>query len=141
MRLAIDPGMTTGLAVRYAADKWSTFAVEGTVPVLIGWIQKLASEDFNSPLEEVVIEKFLGTQRYMSKYGIETIELIGAVKALCHLMSIPLVFQTPSQKFPFMDEARGLLVERRKAWRLSFTDHDQDALAHLLRREYDCTRV
>src|SRR5688500_8214778 len=68
---------------------------------------------------EVVVERFATSGR-LSKYGLETIDLVGRIRGYCYALGIVCSLQTPMS---------------RKAWKLQGsekTQHEVDAKAHLL---------
>jgi hypothetical protein len=83
--------------------------------------------------DTVVIEAFIGIQ-LLSKYGIETLELIGAVRGVCMVNNIPCEKRTPASRKLMEIEAKALLDERRRRMgpTFSYTVHEVSALAHLL---------
>lgn len=120
--LAVDPGVTTGLAYKKNGI-YITKAVTSHDEIF-GII-------LNQEWDIVVCEMFITAGR-VSKYGIDTIELIGALKALCKLSVIKMVMHTPSQRKPYEDKAAKILSAQGK-----FMTHQKDALSHLLKWEYD----
>lgn len=113
--LAIDPGTTTGLAW-YLDGEFTTLATEADNVI------KLLTND----LDWLVIERFATAGR-ISKYGLQTVNLVGQVKGWCYAFDKTLVIQSP---------------QSRKAWQMqgdSFPkktkpklEHEGDAMAHLL---------
>lgn len=85
-------------------------------------------------LEVIIIESFLGIQ-YRGGHGIDTLELIGAVRGVCALLNIPVVKQTPAQRKMQEPNATMSLLYRKKALGLKYTAHEVSALAHLLTYE------
>lgn len=136
MILSIDPGLSTGLAARLDNGHWWTDTVVGSEEAFKHVVNLITS----LKPDKVVIEHF-STMQYLSKYGIETIELIGAVKGACLLNKIPLYRQTPSTRKPKEQEATTMLKERKQQLggivegsrvKPGYTDHEVSALAHLL---------
>lgn len=143
MILSIDPGLSTGLAARLDNGHWWTDTVVGSEEAfkyVVGLITNLKPN-------KVVIEHF-STMQYLSKYGIETIELIGAIKGACAVHNVPLYRQTPLTRKPKEQEATAMLKERKQQLggsietkvtgtaaiviKPGYTDHEVSALAHLL---------
>lgn len=88
-----------------------------------------------SGAEQVVIERFIGESR-LNAVRTETIELVGGVRAWCHINGVKLDLPTPGMRYSHMNVAReacgpGKLIERSK-----WSKHEIDALAHLLAWEY-----
>lgn len=119
--LAIDPGGTTGIAVKDRGDQYNTFVCKDEEEL---W------ELFRSPPTLVIIENFVA--ELISKYGLYTVQLVGGVKALCYLHNIPLVIQMPQKRIAFVKEAKQKLKDQG----YRFEIHEADALAHLLAYEY-----
>ena len=131
MLLAIDPGGTTGYAVRF--NSGSTVTSTTTDPEQVWGLVRDAGRSAGST---VIIERF-ATAGMLSRYGLHTIELVGGVRALCWAYSIKLVERQPQQRKAWQKQAEELLrAQRRK--RGGCTDgrtymiHEEDALAHLL---------
>lgn len=133
MIIAIDPGLNVGLAFRFDNTAWGTLTMpprkdwDANFQDLIHELRKRAAS-----LSCVVIESFVGRQQMLSKYGIETIELVGAVRGACLVFNIELIKQTPGERFSMVAEATSLLAARRKELKISYTDHEISALSHLL---------
>lgn len=118
--IAIDPGQTTGIAVRMNAGGGvvtNTCVVTSAEEV---W-KYVAGLEWSA----VIIERF-ATAGYLSKYGLHTIEIVGGVKALCYTRALKLVVHTPQFRYPYMTEAKAFLADREHMV------HEVDALAHLL---------
>jgi hypothetical protein len=130
MLVAIDPGLSTGIAFRFDNGAWGTVTVIQTPDplerlhmVLSTIVERLHKDS----CEAIIVEAFI-TMGYLSKYGIETIELVGALKTLGYLWSVPLVKQAPIQRMPMERTAAGMLKERG----IKYSDHEISALSHLL---------
>ena len=139
--LAIDPGASTGAAIlRHDGTIWTA-----TVPASDGDVSEVVKLILRSQPEVIIIERFL-TTGMLSRYGIETLELIGAVKCLHYLTSdtavvvlhaasvVPpfdLIRRTPGQRATQIPRAKKYLQALRANEGLPFTDHAVDALAHL----------
>lgn len=133
--MAVDPGQNVGMAFRFDNGAWGTLTVE-KVPdgderfdMVLGTILEMFEK--HSP-DVLIVESFKTMSRYVSKYGLETLELIGAIRALAYLREVPITQQMPNQRIFMEDEARSLLRDRR----MRFTDHEVSALAHLLAYEF-----
>lgn len=85
-------------------------------------------------LRAVIIESFLGIQ-YRGNHGIDTLELIGAVRGVCAVQNILLVKQAPIERKGKERAALALLEERKIKYKLAYTPHEVSALAHLLTYE------
>lgn len=138
--VAVDPGQNVGMAFRFDNGNWGTLTVEKlptaderfdvTLGTLVEQFQK-------NPCEVLVLERFTSMSRYLSKFGIETIELVGAIRAVCYLSGVEVALQMPGHRLGMEGDARTLLKERGRR----FTDHETSALAHLLAYETMQTRA
>lgn len=139
MMMAIDPGQNVGMALRFDNGNWGTLTVE-KVPSgdeRFDMVLSTLIELFNKYKPEgMVVESFKTMSRYVSKYGLETLELIGAIRAIAYLHKVPIVQQMPSQRLFMEHEAKQLLKDRANR----YTDHEVSALAHLLAYEYVATQ-
>lgn len=141
--IAIDPGSSTGVAILTERDEIVTMTLdtsEGDIDGVLGLLLEQMPD-------VVIVERFI-TSGTMSRYGLHTVELVGAIKALHHLAetmyvenSAPLarvfhpfelVLRTPSQRAVRIPAAKIMLRERRTTLGHKFTDHEVDSLAHLL---------
>ena len=135
MLITVDPGQNVGMALRFDNGNWGTLTVEKVpsgadrfdmvLSTLVELVDKYAPK-------VIVIESFKTMSRYVSTYGLETLELIGAVRAVAYLRETPVVMQSPQERVFMEGDAKGLLKERNKR----YTDHEVSALAHLLAYEY-----
>lgn len=117
--IAIDPGGTTGLA--FVIDRqWNTATADD--PAYIFQLFK----QFN--FDVVIIERFITNQNYLSKHGINTIEIVGGVKALCIVQDMKLYTHVPIQRMAYVRKANTMLKLKGER----YVDHEADALAHLL---------
>jgi len=118
--LAIDPGITTGLAYNnngiYCT---SEYTIKEDLWSLI-----------NSPSlwDAVVYERFLTGGR-ISAPGLYTVNLIGSIEYICFSKKINIYPQMPQKKIAFLKQAKEILGK-------GHSDHEVDALAHLLSWEY-----
>lgn len=122
--LALDPGMTTGVAFRIGKCEPATEVLE-TIDAVFGLI-------LENNWDIVIYERFITSGR-VSSYGIATIELVGAIKALCKSRGITSIAHTPGMRKAFEFRARAILTKRGA----KYMAHQLDALAHLLRWEND----
>lgn len=129
MHLAVDPGLNTGIAFRFNNQAWGTLTIPN-MPDAAERLQLVLDtilERVSDGCDGIVIEAFV-TMGYLSKYGIETIELVGALKAVCKIYSVPFAKQMPIQRMSMERTAHDMLKSRGGR----FTDHEVSALAHLL---------
>lgn len=139
--IAIDPGSSTGVAILTERDEIVTMTLDTSNGDVDGVLQLLLEQ-----LPDVVlVERFI-TSGTMSRYGLHTVELVGAIKALHHLAQtmyvagmhdlvfhpFELILRTPSQRAVRIPAAKQLLRDRREKLGYKFTDHEIDALAHLI---------
>lgn len=120
--LAIDPGGTTGTALRLSNGLWLTSSLKT-------W-EQLCDFILNG-LDTVVIENFKA--EHISTYGLHTVKLVGGVQFACRKMNIPLVIHQPQDRYPFRTDARQMISDAG----IPYVVHEMDALAHLLRWEND----
>lgn len=138
--IAVDPGQNVGMAFRFENKNWGTLTIpkvptaEERFSLLL---ETLAEQITATKCDVVVVESFKTMSRYLSKYGLETIELVGAIRALCYNYEVPIVQQMPAQRTAFEADAKKLLNGRKNA----YSDHEVSALAHLLFYEYREGRV
>lgn len=135
MFIAIDPGLSTGMAFRFNNGQWGTVTIPNMpdpnerLGLVLGTVvdQLMPGKD---RCEAIIVEAFI-TMGYLSRYGIETLELVGALKSVCYLWSIPFVKQVPGIRMGMEPTAKKML----KARETQFTDHEVSALSHLLSYE------
>lgn len=135
MIIAVDPGQNVGLAFRFNNGNWGTLTIP-KVPdgedrldmVMSTLVQHLDAET----CRVLVYEDFKTMSRYISKYGLETVELIGVLRAMAYLRKIPMEKQTPQQRYFMVNDAKELLKSRGRP----HTGHEVSALSHLLAYEH-----
>src|SRR3990167_418616 len=127
--LAIDPGGTTGLALR-TDTLLSTFTTKDPVDV---WEILVGIKKSEAPHIQIIIERYAGI--FIDKHGLATVEIVGGVTAICTILHLHLARRTPVQRIPKKEEARELLLIVKG--RGNFLDHEVDALAHLLKWEQE----
>jgi len=124
MLLAIDPGVTTGVAVKIR-DSYITACVKEPADL---W------QYFNAPYEAVIVETFAA--QIISHHGLHTVRLVGGVEALCHHLRLPLYLQPPQRRKAFMNSARNILHAQWERTHTRHEVHEEDALAHMLAWEH-----
>lgn len=124
--LAIDPGGTSGMATN-VLGQYKTFVCLSPEEVFTSLIK------YKAFLSTVVIETFQA--QLIGKWGLHTVRIVGGIYALCFEHNIEYVPHMPQERYPFLKEAKAYLIANdRNALR---HDHEMDALAHLMRHEYD----
>lgn len=127
--IAFDPGMTTGVAIKDNNGDYHTLAIPRTeYHEIHGFITE-------HPWEWISVEQFQ-TSNIISRYGLRTTELVGAIECMCWLMKVQCFRRTAQARLPRMHVAREML----QAKNVSYVDHQLDALAQLLSVESDIKR-
>lgn len=117
--LAIDPGVSTGMAYRMPDGSYETV-------VLGQWDEEEVWSSITPNLGTVIYENF--RCKVISKYGLYTVRMIGGIIALCKAYKIPCIRQEPPERRIFVPVAQQYL---RKHKQDSFVIHEADALAHM----------
>lgn len=122
--LSIDPGYSTGVAVRIDGKLMTSVVYENDVLSLIDNMDFVIVEDFN-------------TAGRISAPGLRTKELCGMIQGYCIAKGISYVVVTPQAKFTFMNHVYdnylgpGKLITKSRD-----QEHECDSLAHLLSWEW-----
>lgn len=120
--LSIDPGVTTGIALRVDENgSWITCVCKE-------W-QEVCDLIKIDSLDQIVIENFAAEN--ISKYGLITVRIVGGIQFVSRKYDIPLKIHNPQDRYPFRTQAKLMLEDRKH------TVHEMDALSHLLRWEFD----
>jgi hypothetical protein len=127
--LAIDPGGTSGMAVRFPNGLLSTFTCS-TPEEVYAFI-----DNTKDVLQQVVVENFQA--ELIGKWGLFTVRIVGGVYALCYIYNINYKLHMPQDRYPFLKEAKEHLDAIKKEKKIRYVVHEKDALAHLFRLEYD----
>ena len=114
--LAIDPGVESGIAIRFDGGKIS--AIVSYTPEYVWEI--VISMKWNA----VVYENFTTAGR-ISRYGLHTVQIIGGIRALCIERKIKCYPRTPQSRMAFQVQAKNILNK-------GIAIHAVEALAHLL---------
>lgn len=127
--VAVDPGVTTGLAIYDPTlNTYTTLAIQPVTDVLaVVTLGYNCYTDRPTTPTVCVIEDF-NTGGAISAHGLHTVRLIGAVEYACDLFDIPLFLQFPGERERCIQDARDLLAHMKP----KHMAHDVDALAHLL---------
>lgn len=133
--VTVDPGITTGVAVRILS------VIPEVPPKYITLTCNPISElwDFLETLpyhvDMVVLEQFQASA-HIDDNCERTLEACGYVKAMCYRKGWSLTLQTPQSRIAFLKKAKALLAQvGGEGPRVG--DHEMDALAHVLRYDYD----
>lgn len=119
--MGIDPGVSTGIAVKFPNE----YRVVTTTDPEKLWemIQTLRPD-------AVAFEAF-HTGGRVDENMIHTIEVVGSIRGVCHILGIKAYGQMPQSRRSFLPDAAKILANDKFASR-----HDKDALAHLLLLEW-----
>lgn len=125
--VAVDPGVTTGMA----------FRINGKVHTLHIVGEHRAVLDLLKDAQMLVYERF-ATGGMLSGFGLETIELGAAIRGYCYAKGIPCYASTPQYRYSHMSRAKAYLERKygKKITSTSLERHEVDALAHLLAWEW-----
>jgi hypothetical protein len=117
--ISVDPGGTSGIAFELDSGQRATCALTDPNEV---W--SLAARD---AFDVIVVERFT-TSGVLSKYGLQTIEIVGGLRAIAHLYNKRLVLHYPQQRLAYMADAKQLLRDLK----VPYVIHEVDATAHML---------
>lgn len=133
--ICFDPGINVGIAFRFVSGAWGTitFAKEDKNNWNVNF-SKVVRLILDKRPAHVVSESWVGIQK-MSDFGIETAEMLGAIRATAMVIGSSFIKQTPSARYTRVPMARDLLLERWGKRSAMFTVHEVSALAHLLTYE------
>ena len=131
--VAIDPGITTGVAARLDGPegrRYSTFNIN-PIDDLWGLLMTLHPD-------LIILEQFAASGR-IDENCERTLEACGWVKAYCHVYKVRMVTHTPSYRISFLKLAkeflRMLAQSQKRDSRYPITDHEFDAMSHIMRWE------
>ena len=125
--IAIDPGGTSGIAIRAPDGKLSTTKVQTQEDL---WALFLPNEP--RP-DHIIIEEWTFRTAAATPPGIMTCEIVASIKGICYVLGIPLSIRTPGARNIRMEEATKWYTQSRRRKTFSkFESHEIDALAHLL---------
>jgi len=117
--IAIDPGITTGIAFHNPGG-YKTIATKDE--------DEIWSLLTGVPWECVIFETFATSGR-ISAPGLATVRLVGGIQALCKHLKLRTCPHSPQARYPYQKQAKQMLPHT--------VIHEQDAMAHLLRWEAD----
>ena len=121
--IAIDPGGNTGIATK----------IDGIYHTETTPLPDVVFGHINNGDWDVVIYEDFNTSGNISKDGQHTLKLIGGILALCWRRDIKPYRQMPQARMAFLARANGILKKIKD----KTTNHEKDALAHLLKWEYE----
>lgn len=115
--MAIDPGPHIGVAL----------SIDGEISTMTLLDPKELWQLIRDSKPNMLAFETFFTGNRVDANMIHTIELVGSLRGICHVLDIPAYGQQPQARKSFMDEAKVLLGPGH-----STTPHERDALAHLL---------
>jgi len=116
--LALDPGLTMGAAKNDNGDIHTCVVKEHQHQWLADNIRFA---------DVIVVEQFKPFGTTIDKYGLYTVELVGAICALAHYFGVKCIRHMPGDRKPMQQRAHDHL----KGLKTKFMVHEVDALAHL----------
>ena len=125
--ISIDPGGTTGIAIR-TPENWILTCTASSPEELFDMVD-------GTPFTHVIVENFAA--ELIGKWGLFTVRIVGGVYSIAYRKGAEYILHQPQDRYPFQKEAKAFLTERKKQTKQRFVIHEEDALAHLLRWEYD----
>lgn len=147
--LALDPGVTTGVAIKRLVRGFSqvvnpSFPVSGSAISVPEDMPEYLALVVTEPTklwdlvqahkpDTIVVENF-AAGGLISKDGQATIRLVGAMELAAYITGADLVLQFPSERRAFIAKARQMLVQRGLS--RAPIIHEVDAMAHLLLYEH-----
>lgn len=121
--LAVDPGLRTGMAWVLAGPL--NTAIEDPMPCLYQ-----AEHILGLGVDLVVCEAYKITARTAQLSAQHwSLELIGALRWMCHRAGVEFVLQTPAEAKSFVPDAR---LRAMDMWIPGKEDHARDATRHLI---------
>lgn len=134
--LALDPGITTGVAIHVSRDTHLSgypFEMAEYLALVVTEPTKLWGLIQAHQPQTIVVENF-AAGGLISKDGQATIRLVGAMELAAYITGADLVLQFPAERRAFIDKARAMLVQRGLG--RAPIIHEVDAMAHLLLYEH-----
>jgi hypothetical protein len=128
--LAVDPGGTTGLALWVDTKNPETFRaweVTGQMEA----IEVVRAGIVEYGVRAVVCESFrisAGTLKKTQEGSLMAIEIIGALRWICHQEEIPFILQAPAEAAAFVTPNKLKLL----GWWTRGSDHARSATKHLV---------
>lgn len=120
--IALDPGGSTGVAVRLPDGSWVTDTITDPADL---W------DLFRAPVgpPDICVFEIFTTGGRVDKWMIYTIELVGGIRAVCYVQGVMTFHHSPGKRYPWLQQAERMLKGQ------GHTRHEVDALAHLLAYE------
>lgn len=129
--IALDPGLTTGMAFKAPGQEPTTVQVVGRFEVY-AWITEAikAEVEFQGrPRPIIVVERFTINANTAGKsQQLDPLYIIGTVEYLALRNGCPFHLQAPSQAKSFATDAK----LKAAGWWVPGQDHARDALRHLM---------
>jgi len=123
--LAVDPGLTTGVATREPDGSWTTLNLHDPTGAVL-W--KLVKQ---WPWDHVVLENY--ASRHAGPDGDQTLRILGGVWGICITDGIAITVEWPNERRWKLVAAEAML--RAVPGAPAPTQHQIDSLAHLLNWE------
>ncbi len=124
--VAIDPGKTTGWAIRHASGHREAGQIEGAV-MAMAWVWSVFnSAHGSSPV--LVVENFVPRGGALTTQP-DALHIIGFIKGMCHIYGWGFILQSPAEAKSFSTNEK----LKRAGWWVVGQDHARDALRHLMR--------
>lgn len=128
--MGIDPGVSTGIAIRFPGGAIVTNTIDTSKTCSVLW-----DTIYQDNVRAVAFETF-ATGGRVDPNMIHTIELVGSIRGVCHVAGIRAFGQQPQARRSFIPDAATILQEQSKTNDHVYTKHEVDALAHLLLFEW-----
>lgn len=128
--IALDPGLTTGVAVKAPGEEPGAGQITGRFEVYAAVERFFLQEaKANRPRPIVVIERFtINGNTAQKSQQLDPLYIIGVVEYLALSRNCPFFLQAPSQAKSFATDAK----LKSAGWWVPGQDHARDALRHLM---------
>jgi hypothetical protein len=123
----IDPGVNNGFALKLPTG-YITATFRDPNPHELWDTLRLAHPN------AVAVETFYTGNR-VDDSGIHTIEVVGSIRGICHILHIPCFGQVPQVRKSYVPDAKDLFAKvygRKPVMTKDEDDHEISALSHLL---------
>lgn len=127
--VAVDPGLASGFAIKIPGVGYRTATFETP--------EDLWDAVKGSGASHLAVEAFHRSGR-VDQYMIHTIEMVGSIRGICHVLSIKCYGQMNQARRSFIPDAiKELQSQGRKVvMSKAEDDHEVDALSHLMCLEW-----